>query len=73
MSSGLVREKPNNWLVGKTVTVSWESGRVPEGAFLEILGYRVGIYGITSMARTRMARLPWMIRTLFSVPTKYFQ
>ena len=21
------------------------------------------------MARTRMARLPWMIRTLFSVPT----
>ena len=22
------------------------------------------------MARTRMARLPWMIRTRFSVPTK---
>ena len=30
------------------------------------------IYCKTSMARTRMARLPWMIRTLFSVPTKYF-
>ena len=30
-------------------------------------------YSITSMARTRMARLPWMIRTLFSVPTKSFQ
>ena len=30
-------------------------------------------YSITSMARTRMARLPWMIRTLFSVPTKFFQ
>ena len=27
------------------------------------------MYSITSMARTRMARLPWMIRTLFSVPT----
>ena len=31
------------------------------------------IYSITSMARTRMARLPWIIRTLFSVPTKSFQ
>ena len=31
------------------------------------------IYSITSMAWTRMARLPWMIRTLFSVPTKSFQ
>ena len=30
-------------------------------------------YSITSMARTRMARLQWMIRTRFSVPTKYFQ
>ena len=30
-------------------------------------------YSITSMARTRMARLPWMIRTRFSVPTKSFQ
>ena len=30
-------------------------------------------YSITSTARTRMARLPWMIRTLFSVPTKFFQ
>ena len=30
-------------------------------------------YSITSMARTRMARLPWMIRTFFSVPTKSFQ
>ena len=30
-------------------------------------------YSITSMARTRMARLPWMIRTIFSVPTKSFQ
>ena len=26
------------------------------------------IYIVTSMARTPMARLPWMIRTLFSVP-----
>ena len=25
------------------------------------------------IARTRMARLPWMIRTRFSVPTKFFQ
>ena len=25
------------------------------------------------MAQTWMARLPWMIRTLFSVPTKFFQ
>ena len=32
-----------------------------------------GNYSITSMARTRMARLPWMIRTLFSVPTKFFE
>ena len=31
------------------------------------------MYSITSMARTRMARLPWMIRTLFSVPTKSFK
>ena len=31
------------------------------------------LYSITSMARTRMARLPGMIRTLFSVPTKFFQ
>ena len=31
------------------------------------------LYSITSMARTRMARLPWMIRTLFSVPTKSSQ
>ena len=30
------------------------------------------VYIITSMARTRMARLPWMIRTLFSVHTKFF-
>ena len=30
-------------------------------------------YNITSMARTRMVRLPWKIRTLFSVPTKFFQ
>ena len=30
-------------------------------------------YSITSMARTRMARLPWMIRTLFSVPIKFFK
>ena len=30
-------------------------------------------YSIISMARTRMARLPWMIRTLLSVPTKFFQ
>ena len=30
-------------------------------------------YIITAMARTRIARLPWMIRTLFSVPTKFFQ
>ena len=30
-------------------------------------------YSITSMARTRMARLPWMIRTLFSVPTNFLQ
>ena len=29
-------------------------------------------YSITSVARTRMARLPWMIRTLFSVPIKFF-
>ena len=28
---------------------------------------------ITSMAQTRMARLPWMIRTRFSVPAKFFQ
>ena len=28
------------------------------------------IYSITSMARTRMARLPWMIRTLFFSPYK---
>ena len=27
-------------------------------------------YRITSMAQTRMARTSWMIRTLFSVPTK---
>ena len=31
------------------------------------------VYSITSMAGTRMARLPWMIQTLFSVPTKFFQ
>ena len=30
-------------------------------------------YSITSIARTRMARLPWMFRTRFSVPTKFFQ
>ena len=30
------------------------------------------IYNITSMARTRMARLPWMIRTRFRVPRKFF-
>ena len=28
---------------------------------------------LISMARTRIARLPWMIRTLFPVPTKFFQ
>ena len=27
-------------------------------------------YSITSMARTRMARLPWMIRSLFFSPYK---
>ena len=32
-----------------------------------------GLYSMTSMARTRMARLPWMIWTRFSVPTKSFQ
>ena len=31
------------------------------------------VYSITSMARTWMARLPWMIQTRFSVPTKSFQ
>ena len=31
------------------------------------------LYSITSMARTQMARLPWIIRTLFSVPTKSFK
>ena len=30
-------------------------------------------YSITSLARTRMARLPWMTRTLFLVPTKFLQ
>ena len=30
-------------------------------------------YSITSVAWTRMARSPWMIQTLFSVPTKFFQ
>ena len=34
---------------------------------------KFSIYSITSMARTRMARLPWMIWTLFSVPTKSSQ
>ena len=28
------------------------------------------LYSITSMARTRMARLPWMIRTLLFSPYK---
>ena len=28
------------------------------------------MYSITSMARTRMARLPWMTRTLFCSPYK---
>ena len=40
-----------------------------EGTFYHAAGH---IYSITSMARTRMARLPWMTRTLFSVPTKFF-
>ena len=40
---------------------------------VSVLRGAVGKYSITSMARTRMARLPWMIRTLFSVPTKFFQ
>ena len=34
---------------------------------------QIKIYSITSMAWTRMARLSWMIRTRFSVPTKSFQ
>ena len=45
-----------------------ESGRRVMG----ILPAKVN-YSITLMARTRMARLPWMIRTLFSVPSKFFQ
>ena len=43
-SASLVREKPDDWLVGKMVTASWEPNRVPEGAFLEVLGYRVCRY-----------------------------
>ena len=31
------------------------------------------IYSRTSMARTPMARLPWLIRTRFWVPTKFFR
>ena len=38
-------------------------------ALLNIL-MKYGRYSITSMARTRMARLPSVIRTRFSVPTK---
>ena len=30
-------------------------------------------YNFNGSNRTRMARLPWMIWTLFSVPTKFFQ
>ena len=30
-------------------------------------------YSITSMARIRMARSPWLIRTRFWVPTKFFR
>ena len=35
-----------------------------------LIGKKYSIYSITSMARTRMARLPWMIRTLFFSPYK---
>ena len=43
--------------------------RIP---FKPVLGgvCRLTNYSITSMARTRMARLPWMIRTLFFSPYK---
>ena len=30
------------------------------------------LYSITSMARTRIDRLPWLIGIFFSVPTKFF-
>ena len=34
------------------------------------LAVKPRIYGRTSMARTLMARLPWLFRTLSSVPRK---
>ena len=51
--------------------VSFCLGSVPY--FILCIMYCQSIYSITSVARTRMARLPWMIRTRFSVPTKSFK
>ena len=47
-------------------TVIWFESSLFEHAYLSK-------YSITSMARIRVARLPGIIRTLFSVPTKSFQ
>ena len=37
-----------------------------------VIGYK-DTYSRTSMARTPMARLPWLFRTRFWVPTKLFR
>ena len=37
------------------------------------LEYPIPEYSRTSIARTAMARLPWLIRTRFSAPTKFFR
>ena len=47
-----------------------QPGLCPENVIY--LDFGVFNNSITSMARTRMAHLPWLIQTLFSVHTKVF-
>ena len=35
--------------------------------------WRKALYSRTSIPRTPMARLPWLIRTCFRVPTKFYR
>ena len=51
----------------------YANSKAPDQPVTLIKDFGIYMYSITSMARTRMARLPWMIRILFSVPTKFFQ
>ena len=74
MEEGMMCSKTN---VSKQISWCMKSVNATDCArcapILQVAQIGVPLYSITSMARTRMARLLWMIRTRFLVPRKFFR